>query len=187
MNVEKEDLRVFKTKNALKNALLELLIKQPFEEIKIIDICKAAYVNRSTFYFHYSSKYDLLEETIKVYKDDLFVGLQKNDKLDEIDIFKEMIRLYITHISANKERFLPIIVNNRNGVFLPVVFDTLKKDISNRVNINKINKDGISYSICIDFYLNAVVLTSIDWLLNPKGISKEELIDNMCNLIKNGL
>ena len=49
---KKKDLRVIKTQTILYNTLLELLKEQPFEKIKVSDICQRARINRSTFYSH---------------------------------------------------------------------------------------------------------------------------------------
>ena len=56
-----EDLRVQRTYLLLKNALLELLAKKSFDEIKVNDICNLAMIHRTTFYSHFQDKYDLLE------------------------------------------------------------------------------------------------------------------------------
>ena len=58
--MNENDLRVIKTKNALFNALIELMKDKTFEEIKVSDICNKALINRSTFYAHFDDKYDLL-------------------------------------------------------------------------------------------------------------------------------
>lgn len=47
------DLRVIKTKGLLRKILIELLQKKSFNEITIVEICKLANINRSTFYAHY--------------------------------------------------------------------------------------------------------------------------------------
>ena len=60
-----EDLRVQRTYLLLKNALLELLAKKSFDEIKVNDICNLAMIHRTTFYSHFQDKYDLLEYCIK--------------------------------------------------------------------------------------------------------------------------
>lgn len=45
-------------------ALLELLEKKDFSYITVKEICEKAEVNRSTFYLHYETIGDLLEESI---------------------------------------------------------------------------------------------------------------------------
>lgn len=47
----------------MQSAFLELLENKKFSDISIMDICKTAEINRSTFYAHYDNTYDLLKET----------------------------------------------------------------------------------------------------------------------------
>ena len=55
------DLRVVKTLKQIDRALLACLAESPFEKITVEQLCKAALINRSTFYKYYTSKYDLME------------------------------------------------------------------------------------------------------------------------------
>jgi AcrR family transcriptional regulator len=55
------DLRVLKNKQLIKSAFLELLSTKRFEDITVSQICQKALINRSTFYFHYENKVELLE------------------------------------------------------------------------------------------------------------------------------
>lgn len=59
-----EDLRVTKTKKALKNSFVYLLGIKPLSKFNVTDICQKANINRVTFYSHYKSKEDLLENII---------------------------------------------------------------------------------------------------------------------------
>ena len=74
----KEDLRVTKTKKLLYETLISLMEAKSFEEIKVSDICKKALINRSTFYSHYSDKYELFMELINTLKLSLFNSLNTN-------------------------------------------------------------------------------------------------------------
>lgn len=55
------DLRVVKTLKQIDGALLSCLAGTPFEKITVEQLCRAALINRSTFYKYYTSKYDLME------------------------------------------------------------------------------------------------------------------------------
>ena len=76
------DLRIVKTKRAIKDAFFELRKTTPLEKLWVRDICKKALINKSTFYNHYSDVFilsDELENEILVerfekfeYKDCLF-------------------------------------------------------------------------------------------------------------------
>ena len=58
---KKENLRSRVTRRILWEALFSLLEEKYFAEITIQDICTRADVNRSTFYHHFDSKFDLLD------------------------------------------------------------------------------------------------------------------------------
>ncbi|MCA1321014.1 TetR/AcrR family transcriptional regulator [Bacillus tianshenii] len=58
---EKQDLRVIKTKRAIREALLKLVKEKDFAKVSVRDLCAYAEINRGTFYLHYQDKYDLLE------------------------------------------------------------------------------------------------------------------------------
>lgn len=63
MKAEKEiivDRRIQKTKKALTEALIHLILEKSYEKVTIQDIIDRANVGRSTFYMHYESKEQLL-------------------------------------------------------------------------------------------------------------------------------
>lgn len=57
-----EDLRVVKTKNSIRDALFELMSEKELAKITISEICVRAKINRKTFYSHYRSPADVIEE-----------------------------------------------------------------------------------------------------------------------------
>jgi len=48
------DLRVIKTKRAIRQAFAELVSRMPLEDITVSDIAQQALINRKTFYAHYA-------------------------------------------------------------------------------------------------------------------------------------
>lgn len=48
------------TKQALAEALKDLMIHEPFEKISVGQICEKCYMNRKSFYYHFKDKYDLV-------------------------------------------------------------------------------------------------------------------------------
>lgn len=57
----KTDLRVLKTEKAIREAFLDLRKELPLEKVRVIDICRRAMINPSTFYKHYSDVIELSE------------------------------------------------------------------------------------------------------------------------------
>lgn len=62
MSDKQPSRRVQFTKNALRNAFIDLTAEKPLGEITVTDICARADINRSTFYLHYQGVYELLHE-----------------------------------------------------------------------------------------------------------------------------
>ena len=50
------------TKQLLQTAFLKLLKVKPIHAISIRELCAEAGINRTTFYYHYGSQYDLLAD-----------------------------------------------------------------------------------------------------------------------------
>ena len=58
------DPRKLRTRKLIMDAFIELATKKDFKDITIKDITAAATVNRATFYYHFTDKYDLLEKVL---------------------------------------------------------------------------------------------------------------------------
>ena len=68
---QKIDRRVVKTRIALREAMMLLLVEQGWDDLSVQAICDKANVGRSTFYLHYPSKNDLLLEGLGEFRDEL--------------------------------------------------------------------------------------------------------------------
>lgn len=60
----KTDRRTIYTKNLIKDACYEALKKKPIHQITVTELCKAAEINRSTFYLHYQDAFAVYEEML---------------------------------------------------------------------------------------------------------------------------
>lgn len=63
--MNKQTSKYFSTAVRMDEALLSLLEKKDFQYITVKEICNKAEVNRSTFYLHYETIGDLLNETLE--------------------------------------------------------------------------------------------------------------------------
>ena len=57
-----EDKRIIKTKQNLKQTMIGLLARFPFERVTVCELCRAGMTSRITFYTHYDDKYALVED-----------------------------------------------------------------------------------------------------------------------------
>ncbi|MFR3499427.1 MAG: TetR family transcriptional regulator [Paraclostridium bifermentans] len=65
----KNDLRIIKTNNNIRNTFVQLLNEKDFNSITVKDILDRALINRSTFYKYYTDKYNLAEVITQVFLD----------------------------------------------------------------------------------------------------------------------
>lgn len=57
-----DDLRVIKSRRAIRSTLFGLMSKKPLSKITVSEICARAEINRKTFYRHYRTIGDVIEE-----------------------------------------------------------------------------------------------------------------------------
>lgn len=185
MREMKKDLRIVRTKKFLYEALIVLLKEKPFEEIKVSDICEKALINRSTFYAHYSDKYDLLDSFIKDVKLSLKEELEKNKNITNTkEYYLEMLRIFFVHVDMRKDFYSAIIVNNQNSIVTDMIFSALNEDIQKRIEEDRdLLKKKIPSDIVVSFYLGAVFNIGIDWLKNPSKYTTEELVSYLEELL----
>ncbi|RXZ84870.1 TetR/AcrR family transcriptional regulator [Paenibacillaceae bacterium] len=65
MNLDKKaDRRIRRTNRSIRDAFVQLIAERGYPSITVQDITELADINRSTFYYHYKDKEDLLEQSI---------------------------------------------------------------------------------------------------------------------------
>ena len=182
---KKEDLRITKTRKTLYQTLIDLMKEKTFEEIKVSDICNKALINRSTFYAHYSDKYELFSCYVNDLKESLVQELKKNNNIHNTkEYYLEMIKLFLDHLEEKRDIYTSIMRTNRNSIIIYMVYDTLINDITKTIEKDDNNKKGIIPSDFIaKFYIGAIVSIGMELLENEKKYTKEELIEYLDILI----
>lgn len=80
------DLRVIRTKNSIRNALVELIEEKGFETITVKHITTKAKINRGTFYAHYQDKFDLMTKC----QEEIMQGMSDIAKQNIPDVIAEL-------------------------------------------------------------------------------------------------
>lgn len=181
---KKIDKRIIKTKRSLYEGLLEVMKEKTFEDIKISDICDKAMTNRSTFYDHFSDKYELLSSLIEDLKEELNTKLEENKK--EYNSTKEyymtVISLLLSHISSNIDIYNAILKKNNNSIVIDMLYNTLIQNISSELD-NVERSTEIPSEIVTKFYVTAVTNICLDYIRYPKKYKKDVLINYLDILI----
>ena len=115
---KKTDLRIIKSKAAIRHAFLELLKEKDYHSITVSDIARKALVNRKTFYFHYSAKDDLYNEILN---DTLerFTSTHIIKGMRDYDVKRQssIINAFLRNILDVKQECLIFMSDNTNNIF----------------------------------------------------------------------
>lgn len=106
------DKRIRKTKNAIYNALKELYMEKDIEDISIMELTEKDNIGRKTFYLHYSSIDDVVNEIINnIYK-------KIEDKYKELYVTRDFntlfafLNTYIKEMFLKHEEIIRLIIKN---------------------------------------------------------------------------
>lgn len=182
---KKTDLRVIRTKKLLCESLSKLLREKSFEEIKISDICNRALINRSTFYAHYSNKYELLNDLFENLR---VTHLSKFKEFDSITFSKDYIMknvsILIDFLDDNPEIHTEVFIKNKNGILIAALKNFIETNMKERFSNNKNdNLNGVPLDVLVCFFTGALVNLGIDRITNSISYSKEEILHYLNTII----
>lgn len=183
------DLRTKRTYILLKNALFDLLSKKSFDEIKVNDICETAMVHRTTFYSHFSDKYDLADYCIKDIENELKEKINKKTYSNIQEFYSNLITDLLDYIGNHKELFQNMLKHNYDTDIISIFKNTCTSFIYEM--LVKEEKKGISHDIpieCIAKFYSGAVVSSISWWITNKSsdeISQEVFCNYLISLIFN--
>ncbi len=179
--MNKSESKYFNTALRMDKALLELLHTKDFEFITVKEICEKAGVNRSTFYLHYETLGDLLNESIAYMNNNFQSYFNDESRLNineiataDIEhlylITPQYLLPYLSYIKENK-RLFKTVISKANVLGSRDNFNFLFKDvfapIMSRFNIPENEKMFV-----ISFYINGIIAIIKLWLA---GDCKEDI------------
>ena len=118
------DLRIQKTRAAIKSAFIELRKKKTIEKITVTELAKLAEINKATFYLHYSDIYSLADEMEDEVIDDILSEIPGlNRFMDEPRRYaSEMFRAFLN----NRKMLNSIFSGSRYSGFAGKVEERIK-------------------------------------------------------------
>lgn len=183
---KRPDRRQIKTKRAIRDALITLMEDKDISQITIRELSDCADINRKTFYAHYNSVEDVLDEI----EDNILAGLAElmraggigGGSIDPDFIFRSInaiinkdIDFYSHFARTGLISFLQTKVKN-------FFRESLTEYIASNTDIDKATVPFVS-----EFIASGMVALYVDWFDGESRISLSELADLAANLMANGL
>lgn len=191
--MNKSESKYYNTAVVMDEALLLILENKDYEFITVKEICQKAGVNRSTFYLHYESMNDLLEEAIEMINQEFYstfnvnpTFIQENIKSKNKDnlilITSEYLTPYLKFVYEHKKLF-------KLAISKPYLLKSVdafsfmnEKYFAPIMSVFGIEKDIQTYMI--KYYLNGIIAIVNEWLKNDCDKSIEEIIDIIFKCIR---
>lgn len=174
------DIRIKRTKKLLNDALFELLNEKPIEKITPTELCRKATINRNTFYSHYKSTTDLLDDI----ENELFKKV--DDSINNSASSIEAITALCKMLRANKKLSVILFSKNSTARIMKRVFE-----ITNKFNMSKMDNEKNNLSdhykqMLSSFTIMGSAAVLECWVNNGMTEEPEEIAEFIYTISKNG-
>ena len=185
------DLRVRRTRKLLRDALVNLIEEEGFDNIKIAQIADRAMINRVTFYRYYRDKYDFLTHCM----DDVFEELEAqarptHNDTGEIDHRAPGVNIeaMFGHIGENANFYRVMLGKNGSGAFISRLRDFLWQVSAKRWHQITPDTSGLTIppDMTLHFTTSAYVGVVIWWVENNCPYSPSDMAVHLLNLTLQG-
>ena len=152
-----------RSKELIKNAMIDLLNRKPFSDITVTDIVTTANINRGTFYNHYSNPIDVVEEFKRGLLEKFALEIKKTSNKKDVN---SLIDLIVQHLKENEKDYKKII----NSIPISII-DDMKKELIIRVRELNPNVSELGLYLIV----NAISGLFIDYLKRKIIFSFDEM------------
>ncbi len=182
---KKQNQRVALTKRLLKESLMQLLKKKDINKISVKELCENAGINRTTFYNHYGSPYDVLSEM----EDDLIEGIPVvlwDKSYESKQTFIKETTIIFRYLYDNIDLTRLLLRNNniesgfaRKLFHFPATQQAINELISGE-------HDSASMKLIITFLENGAYSLLREWIIQDIPKSPFEIAELLANIIQKG-
>ncbi|MGM0837323.1 MAG: TetR/AcrR family transcriptional regulator [Bacillota bacterium] len=180
------DRRKKYTRMVLKESLLELLKEKSIATITIKEICEHADINRSTFYAHYSSQYDLLVAIDEEFTEDMIQTLNQYNFSKEEEAY-QMTEKIFEYIAAKSDICKILLSEHTEVQFQKKGMSIAKEFIFKNWLTDQKQLDRETYDYLSIFYVSGSIYMIKDWLENGMKKTPKEMAELLHHFINRGL
>ncbi|WP_438494808.1 TetR-like C-terminal domain-containing protein [Paenibacillus sp. IHBB 3054] len=161
------DPRILRTRQLLRNAVIELLEEMDIEKISVNRIAERAKINRVTFYLHYRDLPDMLEKMADDMVEDIHQVVNNHSELADKEDWPLLENL-LKHIEENARFYKVILTSRQITIFTDRLFKLLSEMIAERLERKQgdpgDSSANIQREIAIWYGSAALIGTIVAWL-----------------------
>lgn len=188
--VKRIDRRILRTRALLRDALMELVVKQAWETITVQDITDRANVNRATFYLHYRDKDELLlHSMIDLYRELSEKHQESVHAHDQIDLNSFDGAEDFEHVAEHAEFYRAMLSRRGSAGFIVGVIDFLHQMYRDQVIVPLIDsgETHLPVDFMAAFLAGAEVGVVYWWLQRQPDVTPQEMARMTHELATRGL
>ena len=171
--MNKSESKYFNTALRMNEALIALLEKKDLEFITVKELCEKAGVNRSTFYLHYETVSDLVNETAELVNSRFLAyfseqctaraeNLGTQERKDLILVTKEYLIPYLRFIKDH-QRIYRAAFRNPAGMLSYARYNNLKKHVLHPI-LSRFKVPSEVQKYYIAYYIEGITAIIKEWL-----------------------
>ena len=180
--MNKSESKYFNTALRMDEALIALLEKKDLEYITVKEICHQAGVNRSTFYLHYESIAELLDETMEMInqrflsyfpqEEEAVLGDMEHRELNDlVFVTQEYLLPYLRFIQDNRKVYRAAF-RNPSSMQANARYGVLKQRILDPI-LERFEIPAARRPYYIAYYVEGIAAIVKEWLRHDCGDSVE--------------
>lgn len=175
MDANVTDLRIVKTRTNIKNSLIDLLAEKNVSKITVTELAEKAMINRKTFYRHYNTVQDVVDDINYDIVNDVISHAKKSDR-DGNNLVNQLNFIGIS-IVENKEQINKILKNSPEVFGSGRSVELLKRfiEFSIRPVLNFKNETKLKY--LVEFVVSGFISVYVRWFNDSCAESSEKLAD----------
>ncbi|MGX8177787.1 TetR/AcrR family transcriptional regulator [Exiguobacterium artemiae] len=187
MNPER-DPRPKRSRDRITKELFRLLDHYPFSAITVKMLTEGAAVNRSTFYAHFTDKYDLMDKIVDDHMEKLteairIQGMVSPDYPSVEKVSRYFERLFV-HIEQNEHFYRTMFLQGPIKTFISRFLDTLKENYQRVFEAQPANEARVvDQDLLLNYVIGGQLGLLISWLRNNRPYSAAYMGDQLSRMI----
>jgi AcrR family transcriptional regulator len=176
------DLRVERSKKLIKQAFLDLLEEQNFEEITIKDIASRAMVSRKTFYVYYATKMELYEEIVQEYLQKLIPDRsqwnRKRQREDPEGVLREKLIFVLQQLNQERKVYRILIYDTGSHLFQTRLKRFIQEEVLAEIQQAELLRLPKDYPVKLyEMQSYAIIYSFLSWWVAQYSVNVEEMAD----------
>ncbi|WP_165055591.1 MULTISPECIES: TetR/AcrR family transcriptional regulator [unclassified Adlercreutzia] len=177
---QKVDRRIVKTRKAIRQAFLKLLSEKGLGKITVSALAREADIDRKTFYLHFSSIDDLIDQEANVLVEKVARAISTPAAADADAAPTLSMKRVLVELAAVVEEDIALYQHVISSMSIDQMVEALKEPvrkalIASIADRGAVDEQGLDY--LLHFYIAGTLSVFIHWFTGDRSLPIEQVVD----------